>query len=101
MARLSKAQQLENLKAKKAALEARLQKLQAADQAEARKKDARRKIVLGAFLERQILKDTAVAKMVIERLPGFLERPLDKELFAPLIDGWREDIEEKEKQPNS
>ena len=74
-----------SLKAKKDALTARLNALQAKAKTEDRKRDTRRKIVVGAAVIAAIEKDDALARRVRELLARSVTRPNDREVIAELL----------------
>jgi len=76
------AQRIEQLDAKKKALQARLAKQERAN-------DTRRKVLLGALILHRIENDPVngekMKAWVAKELPGFLTRETDKELFPEFI----------------
>jgi len=69
---------INELDAKKKALQAKLNKQKRAE-------DTRRKILLGSMVLAK-LKDDSVNNWVKKELPGFLTRDIDKKLFEDLLD---------------
>ena len=68
---------INELDAKKKALQAKLNKQKRAE-------DTRRKILLGSKVLAKI-KDESIQKWVKQELPGFLTRDIDKKLFEDLL----------------
>ena len=79
--------QLEKLKLKEAQIKARIQNLEAGEKTRERKKDARRKILLGALLLERLKKGDPVAERFQAELDGYLTRDHDRALFElpPLL----------------
>ena len=73
------------LETKLAQIQARLQGLHAAEQAQRRKDDARRKLVYGAEALNLAVDDPAFAKLMRDRLERNLTRNIDRRLFG-LVD---------------
>ena len=79
--------QLEKLKQQQEQLKARIQNLEAGEKTRERKKDARRKILLGALLLERLKKGDPEAKRFQAELDGYLTRDHDRALFElpPLL----------------
>ena len=73
--------QLEKLKQQQEQLKARIQNLEAGEKTRERKKDARRKILLGALLLERLKKGDPVAERFQAELDGYLTRDHDRALF--------------------
>ena len=73
--------QLEKLKKQEAQLKARIQALEAGEKTRERKKDARRKILLGALLLERLKKGDPEAERFQAELDGYLTRDHDRALF--------------------
>jgi endonuclease III len=81
MARKTEAERLSELEAKKSALEAQMQAIQARQKSRAKKKDDRRKIILGALLLSKAAEDERFAR-VVEQLLKAIQRPADLSAFT-------------------
>lgn len=78
-------EKLDKLKQKQAALNARIEKMEAAEKTKAKKQDVRRKILLGAFALEQAIKDNKVDALY-QKMDKFLVRNSDRVLFGlPLL----------------
>lgn len=73
--------QLEKLKLKEAQLKARIQSLEAGQMSRERKKDARRKILLGALVLERLRQGDPAALELKAKLAGYLTRDNDRALF--------------------
>lgn len=81
MAKKTKAEQLEALRQKEAALKARMQDLQAAVNEEQRKRDTRRKIVLGAAIMAHASHNAQFKAIVCNALNAALTKEADRDLL--------------------
>ncbi|NBO24629.1 MAG: mobilization protein [Chlamydiae bacterium] len=79
---------IETLKQKKEQLNARIQKLEALQKARERKRDTRRKILIGAYFMDKAAEEGGLDTL-FNQLDGYLKRNSDRELFQldPLHDG--------------
>ena len=73
---------LKKLKQRREQIEARIKNLEARDKAREKKRDTRRKILIGAFYLEQMEKDEILKKKTLSGLNGFLVRENDRELFG-------------------
>ena len=73
---------LKKLKQRREQIEARIKNLEARDKAREKKRDTRRKILIGAFYMEQMEKSEEAKKKILARLDGFLVRTNDRELFG-------------------
>ena len=73
---------LKKLKQRREQIEARIKNLEARDKAREKKRDTRRKILIGAFFMEQMEKDEPMKKKILAGLNGFLVRANDRELFG-------------------
>lgn len=90
--------QLAKLKEKHLQLAARIQRLEAAEKHAERKKDTRRKILIGAYyLDKARKENTETA--LAEVLSDYLKRDQDRALFglSPLPDVKKEKLEKQKK----
>lgn len=71
---------LDNLKKKQAQLSAQIQALEAAEKARERKRDTRRKILIGAYYLDQA-RDQDQFNQLVQRMDGYLKRNTDRALF--------------------
>jgi large subunit ribosomal protein L7/L12 len=76
--------QLERVRKKEAELKALRQKLEAAEKTRERKKDVRRKILLGAMLLEHLEAESARGSALKAELEGYLTREADRALFGLL-----------------
>lgn len=78
--------QLEKLKKQEAQLKVRIQALEAGEKTRERKKDVRRKILLGALVLERLKAGDGHAEALKAELAGYLTRDNDRALFglAPL-----------------
>jgi hypothetical protein len=74
-------EQQRKLKEKEAVLKARLAKIEAKERTQDRKKDTRRKILLGALAFKKMQELPAFKEQITKDLDGFLTNPRDRELF--------------------
>ena len=74
--------QLEKLKVREAQIKARIQTLEAADKTRERKKDVRRKILLGAYVLQQLRVGDSRAEAFRVELSAYLTRDTDRALFG-------------------
>ncbi|HET6344634.1 MAG TPA: hypothetical protein VFH51_06865 [Myxococcota bacterium] len=73
---------MEALKKKQQELEARIKREEAIVRTRERKRDTRRKVLLGALLEQMMSEDAKLKALVDRRLrEGFLEKRIDFEVF--------------------
>jgi len=73
---------LKKLKQRREQIEARIKNLEARDRSREKKRDTRRKILIGAFFMEQMEKDEPMKKKILAGLNGFLVRANDRELFG-------------------
>jgi large subunit ribosomal protein L7/L12 len=73
---------LKKLKQRREQIEARIKNLEARDKSREKKRDTRRKILIGAFYMEQMEKSEEARKKILARLDGFLVRENDRELFG-------------------
>ena len=73
---------IKQLEQKKKQIEARIQKLKAAESAKKRKEDTRRKILLGAMVIKLIESGYWSKEEIYEQLNKFLDKQLDRQLFG-------------------
>ena len=78
-------EQIANLKAQKEKLAARLNTLEAKAKQDNRKRDTRRKIVVGAAVLAAFDHEPALAAQVRKVLAAFVTRPNDKSVIADLL----------------
>lgn len=71
---------LDSLKKQREQLTARIQKLEAAEKAKARKEDTRRKILVGAYYLEQA-KENNTEQSLYKTMHNYLTRESDKKLF--------------------
>ena len=74
------AERLGKMKRKQEVLQARIEKLEAAEKAREKKRDTRRKILLGAYVLEQAKSNGSVAELY-RKMDGFLKRNSDRVLF--------------------
>ena len=72
---------LENLKTKRDQLNARIQKLQASEKMRERKRDTRRKILVGAYFLKKATKEKSLNRLY-EIMLNDLKRETDRKLFT-------------------
>jgi len=77
---MSQVDKIEKLKAQREQLAARIQKLEAAEKTREKKRDTRRKILVGAYYLDK-LKEEGGLEGLAQELDGFLTRKTDRELF--------------------
>ena len=75
-----KAEYLERLKQKRDLINSRIQAAEARDKTAERKRDARRKILVGAYYLEQATKDNSMGQ-INKLMDGFLTRNSDRKLF--------------------
>jgi t-SNARE complex subunit (syntaxin) len=75
------ANSIEDLKKKKAQLEARIKQAEAREKDRLRKADTRRKVLLGALLSDWMERDDALRLKVHKALDKYLKRKIDREVF--------------------
>jgi large subunit ribosomal protein L7/L12 len=75
---------LEQLLKKQEELKAQIQKIKAVEASSERKKDTRRKVLLGALVMKRMMSDEAYSKSVMKQLDEFLTRDSDRVLFGLL-----------------
>jgi hypothetical protein len=73
---------LKKLKLRRDQIEARIKNLEAREKAREKKRDTRRKILIGAFYMEQMEKDEPMKKKILAGLNVFLVRANDRELFG-------------------
>ena len=73
---------IKELESKKKQIEARIQKLKAAESAKKRKEDTRRKILLGAMVMKLIETGYWSQEEIYKHLDEFLDKELDRQLFG-------------------
>ena len=78
---VSKSERLAALKKKQAQLDAQVQALEAAEKTRDRKRETRRKILLGAYYLEQARKDGTFDE-VVSKMDGYLKRKSDRALFG-------------------
>ena len=78
----SRQNRIKELEQKKKQLEARIQKLKAAESAKKRKEDTRRKILLGAMVMKLIETGYWSQDEIYQQLDKFLDKELDRKLFG-------------------
>lgn len=78
-------EQLAKLKAKREQLDARMSKLAQQAKDENRKRDARRKIIVGGAILAYMEKDESFARAVRSILGAYVGRPKDKEVIEDLL----------------
>ncbi len=78
----SRQDRIKELESKKKQLEARIQKLKAAESAKKRKEDTRRKILLGSMVMKLIETGYWQKEEIYEQLDKFLDKQLDRKLFG-------------------
>lgn len=83
MAKKTEAERLADLEARKSALEAQMQEIQARQKERLRKADTRRKVILGGMLLAKAEQDERIARMVADMVKA-VDRPADRSAF----DGW-------------
>ncbi len=77
----SRQDRIKELESKKKQLEARIQKLKAAESAKKRKEDTRRKILLGSMVMKLIETGYWSQEEIYKHLDEFLDKELDRQLF--------------------
>ena len=77
--------ELEKAEKKLAQAKARVQSIKARQATAERKKDTRRKIILGGGLLERAKRGDAAAAQLLREIVGDLNRPVDKKAF----EGWR------------
>lgn len=82
----SRSSKLEQLKKKQAQLKAQIQNLEAAEKAKEKKRDTRRKILIGAYYIDKAREDGSLSELY-KKLDGYLTRESDKKLFTELQNG--------------
>jgi large subunit ribosomal protein L7/L12 len=76
-----KQSQLATLKKKKEQLNARIQKLESLEKSRERKRDTRRKILIGAYFMDKATEE-GFLDILFKQLDGYLKRNSDRELFC-------------------
>jgi hypothetical protein len=71
---------LEKLKTQRDKLNARIQAVEARSKQSERKKETRRKILVGAYFLEQAVKDNQMQD-IMQKMDGFLSRSSDRKLF--------------------
>ena len=87
----TKLKKLDALKKKQAQLKAQIQNLEAAEKSREKKRDTRRKILVGAYYLDKAVKDDRFDE-ITRLMDGYLTRQSDRELFD-LPSTLKEDIE--------
>lgn len=77
---------LELLKKKQAQLKAQIQNLEAAEKAKEKKRDTRRKILIGAYYIDKAKEDGSLNELY-KKLDGYLIRESDRKLFTEFQNG--------------
>ena len=72
---------LEDLLKKREQINAQIQKARARQNAQERKEETRRKILLGALVKEMMDNGELDENMILKRLEGFLTREIDRKLF--------------------
>ena len=72
---------IQKVKEQQANLAAKMQRLKARKSQEARKRETRRKILLGAMVLDRIARGVVTEKLVLADMDSFLERDQDRALF--------------------
>ncbi len=85
MPRLSDEARLKQLQQRRDQLNTQLAALEARNRQAEKKREDRRKILLGALVLIDLSERPELRAWLAERLPGFLTRPEDKKLFADLL----------------
>lgn len=85
MPRLSDDDRLKRLQQRRDQLNAQLAALEARNRQSEKKRDDRRKILLGALVMSDLPERPELRAWLVNRLPGFLTRSEDKKLFADLL----------------
>lgn len=82
-----KQSRLDALKKKKEQLKAQIQKLESLEKSRERKRDARRKILIGSYFLDKANQEGSLS-LLYQQLDAYLKRDADRELFqlTPLID---------------
>ena len=75
-----KQSQLDVLKKKKEQLHARIQKIESLQKARERKRDTRRKILIGAYFIDKAIEEGGLDAL-FKKMDGYLKRKSDRELF--------------------
>lgn len=86
MARASIAERLEQLRQRQERLRREQSRLQARLSTEERRRDTRRKILLGSLVLAKLESEPALRALIARELAGFLSRPSDRELFAGIVE---------------
>ena len=87
-------ERLDKMKQKHKVLKARIERLEAAEKTREKKRDTRRKILLGAYVLEQAKRDGSVGEWY-RKMDGFLQRDSDRVLFD--LEPW----EKSKKQDNA
>ena len=85
MPRLSDEDRLKRLQQRRDQLNAKLAALEARNRQIEKKREDRRKILLGTLVMADLSERAELRAWLAERLPGFLTRTEDKKLFADLL----------------
>ncbi|MCB1826829.1 MAG: mobilization protein [Coxiellaceae bacterium] len=75
-----KSKKLENLKKKQDQLKAQIQAMEAAEKTREKKRDTRRKILIGAYYQDKAIKENRFDE-IIKLMDGYLNRNSDRVLF--------------------
>lgn len=84
-ARASLEERLAQIKAREERLRRERGRLQARLSSEERKRDTRRKILLGSLVLARLDSEPALRALMERELPGFLTRPEDRRLFEGIV----------------
>lgn len=79
-------ERLNELREREARLRCQQERLKARLGVEERKRDTRRRILLGSLVLAKLESEPALRAIVARELPGFLTRPSDRELFAGVVE---------------
>ena len=85
MTRLTDEDRLKRLQQRRDQLNAQLAALEARNRQAEKKRDDRRKILLGTLVMTDLPERPELRAWLAKRLPGFLNRPEDKKLFVDLL----------------
>jgi large subunit ribosomal protein L7/L12 len=88
---------LDNLKKKQAQLAARIQALEATEKSRERKRETRRKILVGAYYLDKANEEKKLASL-IQMMDGYLKRDSDRVLFGLALKENRDNLSKKEKE---
>lgn len=77
-----KLSKIDTLKLKKERLHAQIQKLEASEKSRERKRDTRRKILIGSYFLDKAKEEGGIASLY-QAMESYLKRETDKQLFQP------------------